>query len=158
MYNHQHIVLVSTPPNKESSLGKGSSRSSVSLLSENNHYHVAWINRNNDDEQAFEHIKLKVSHVNGESQSLLFSMSVYLTTGVIMCQGTAWHIRSDKEFPILKKNVFNNLPNRRHSSDDKQLPKPTKRITLYSWSNKKQREQNHCKHSQLQKNMISRIP
>lgn len=31
-------------------LGKGSSRSSLSPLSENNHYHVAWINRNNDDE------------------------------------------------------------------------------------------------------------
>lgn len=31
-------------------LGKGSSRSSLSPLSENNHYHVAWINHNNDDE------------------------------------------------------------------------------------------------------------
>ena len=39
-------------------------------LSENNHYHVAWIDRYNDDETAFEHIELKVSHVNGERQSL----------------------------------------------------------------------------------------
>lgn len=33
-------------------------------LSENNHYHVSWIDRYSDDETAFEHIELKEGHVN----------------------------------------------------------------------------------------------
>ena len=34
----------------------------------------------------------------------VMSMSVYLTTGVMMCQGTAFMIWSDREFSLLKEH------------------------------------------------------
>ena len=51
----------------------------------------------NGDDSAFEHIKLKISHLTEEYRTLLFTITVYLTTGVIMCQGTLFELWCEKE-------------------------------------------------------------
>ena len=57
------------------------------------------------DGTAFEHIELKISRQNGDHRTLLFTLSVYLTTGVIMCQGAAYDLWCTKEFPQMKQYV-----------------------------------------------------
>ena len=74
-------------------------------LDNNNQYHVNWIDHYNEDYTIFEQVKVKVSRQHDENQSLLFTLSVYLNTGVIMCQGIGYEIWSEKEFTFMKKYI-----------------------------------------------------
>ena len=78
------------------------------LPSSNQSFHIKWIDHVNKDDTAFEHIELKVSHQSGQSgehRTLLFTITVYLTTGVIMCQGSSYELWYEKEFPRLKERM-----------------------------------------------------
>ena len=70
------------------------------LPSNNQNYHIKWIDHLNSDNTAFEHIELKISHQSGEHCTLLFT-----ATGVIMCQGTSYELWNKKEFPRLKERL-----------------------------------------------------
>ena len=74
-------------------------------LYDNDQYHIKWIDHLNYDDTAFEHIVLKISRLPEGNRTLLFTLSVYLTTGVIMCQGIAYEIWCRKEFPFIKQCV-----------------------------------------------------
>ncbi len=74
-------------------------------LDNNNQYHVNWIDHYNEDNTIFEQVEVKVSRQHDENQSLLFTLSVYLNTGVIMCQGIGYEIWSEKEFTFMKEYI-----------------------------------------------------
>ena len=75
------------------------------LLGDNSEYHIKWIDHLNGDNSAYEHIELKISHLNQEHRTLLFTITVYLTTGVIMCQASTFDLWSEKEFPRVKRRM-----------------------------------------------------
>ena len=75
------------------------------LLRDNSDYHIQWIDHLNGDESAYEHIELKISHQRQEHLTLLFTITIYLTTGVIMCQASTFDVWSEKEFPRLKQRM-----------------------------------------------------
>lgn len=77
----------------------------LDALDSNDDYHIKWIDHANDDASAFKHIELKISHRTEHHDTLLFTITVYLTTGVVMCQGTCFELWSEKEFVRLKQRA-----------------------------------------------------
>ena len=89
---------------------------------------VKWIDCLNKDETQFDSIELKVFHsrhdnkheaaakevseVDSSNAQLLFTLHIYLTTGVIMCQGIAYESWAVAEFPHLKEKVVSSLEGR----------------------------------------------
>ena len=75
------------------------------LLEDNDDYHIKWIDHLNTDDSGFEHIEMKVSHLTAvpDNRTTLFTITTYLTTGVIyMCQGISFELWCSKEFSRLK--------------------------------------------------------
>ena len=54
----------------------------------------------------------EVSEVDSSNAQLLFTLHIYLTTGVIMCQGIAYESWAVAEFPHLKEKVVSSLEGR----------------------------------------------
>ena len=54
----------------------------------------------------------EVSEVDSSNAQLLFTLHIYLTTGVIMCQGIAYESWAVAEFPHLKEKVVSSLESR----------------------------------------------
>ena len=76
------------------------------LLDNNKDYHIKWIDHLNGDDSAFEHIEMKISRLTAvpEHRTTLFTITVYLTTGVIMCQGISFELWCTKDFHRIKQD------------------------------------------------------
>ena len=74
------------------------------LLEDNDDYHIKWIDHLNNDDSGYEHIEMKVSRLIAvpDNRTTLFTITTYLTTGVVMCQGISFELWCSKEFPHLK--------------------------------------------------------
>ena len=75
------------------------------LLEDNDDYHIKWIDHVNSDDSGFEHIEMKVSRFTAvpDNRTTLFTITTYLTTGVVMCQGISFELWCSNEFPRLKE-------------------------------------------------------
>ena len=90
-------------------------------LKDNNSYYIEWMDHENFDSSNFQEIEIKINKIDFEHtaelpdlsqhrndaisdshRSLLITIHLYLTTGVIMFQGYAFKVWADQEFPILK--------------------------------------------------------
>ena len=77
------------------------------LLEDSDDYHIKWIDHLNSDDTGFEHIEMKVSRFTAvpDNRTTLFTITTYLTTGVVMCQGTSFELWCSNEFPRLKEKT-----------------------------------------------------
>ena len=77
------------------------------LLEDNDDYHIKWIDHLNSDDSGFEHIEMKVSRFTAvpDNRTTLFTITTYLTTGVVMCQGISFELWCSNEFPRLKEKT-----------------------------------------------------
>ena len=77
------------------------------LLEDNDEYLIKWIDHLTYDNSSYEHIEMKVSRITAEpdNHTTLFTITTYLTTGVVMCQGIPFELWCSKEFNRLKENV-----------------------------------------------------
>ena len=77
------------------------------LLEDNDDYHIKWIDHLNNDDSGFEHIEMKASRLTAapDNRTTLFTITTYLTTGVVMCQGSPFELWCSKEFPRLKEKA-----------------------------------------------------
>ena len=77
------------------------------LLKDNDDYHIKWIDHLNSDDSGFEHIEMKVSRFTAapDNRITLFTITTYLTTGVVMCQGISFELWCSNEFPRLKEKT-----------------------------------------------------
>ena len=86
---------------------KALQQSYFDLLEDNDDYHIKWIDHLNSDDTGFEHIEMKVSHFTAvpDNRTTLFTITTYLTTGVVMCQGVSFELWCSNEFPRLKEKT-----------------------------------------------------
>ena len=94
-------------------------------LKDNDEYLIDWIDHENYDSTSFQEVEIKIYKTDLEhtqatipssqtsdhlpiedtsntAQTLLITVHIYLTTGVIMFQGHAFQFWAEREFPILK--------------------------------------------------------
>ena len=76
-------------------------------IKDNADYLVSWIDHTIKNGTEFEDIEVKISHTDTEinNETLLFTIHVHLTTGVITCLGSCFEKWSTTEFPRLLEKV-----------------------------------------------------
>lgn len=110
-------------------------------LKDNNSYYIEWMDHENFDSSNFQEIEIKIYKIDFEHtaelpdlsqhrndaisdshRSLLITIHLYLTTGVIMFQGYAFKVWADQEFPILKNltEIAISNPLLQHDPDTKE--------------------------------------
>ena len=85
-------------------------------LKDSGDFLIDWIDHEDHESTNFQEIEIKISSINHEAPTtvphdgknleetnLLITIHLYLTTGIIMFQGSAYRFWSEKEFPTLKK-------------------------------------------------------
>ena len=85
-------------------------------LKDSGNFLIDWIDHEDHESTNFQEIEIKISSINHEAPTtvshdgknleetnLLITIHLYLTTGIIMFQGSAYRFWSEKEFPTLKK-------------------------------------------------------
>ena len=94
-------------------------------LKDDENYYIEWIDHENYDSSSFQEIEIKIFKIDHEvsvtdvtqdsepasdstsfvekSHTLLITIHIYLTTGVIMFQGYAFKFWTEKEFPFLQE-------------------------------------------------------
>ena len=76
-------------------------------IKDNADYLVSWIDHTIKNGTEFKDIEVTISHTDTEinNETLLFTIHVHLTTGVITCLGSCFEKWSTTEFPRLREKV-----------------------------------------------------